>query len=487
MISARVSGLYNRHDEILENNYPLGATGNTFYPFGVTGPGTPRDDDTWNDETWGVRAQILFEPNDRVELLVSGYATETTTSVAPYQSVATTAIVDSQGRVVDTVYTPRTGPLSRCEAIAVEGGCVSPTEILPTGFPRLPTEGVDGELLPTTFDIGAAFLGLPPAALEDGLRPVPGGSLLGYVDPDGSGFHTSKDFGLDDLNQFGTYGITAKVTWELEDATFTSVTDYKQYPRDAFLDIDASPAPQSMFQTDTDQESFTEEVRLNGEFDRVRWVAGFYYLFIDTDVVTGIALPSNSPLLGSLNAPDGSVIPGLRAPFFGTEANNLVKLETNSYSLFGQVDYDLTENLTLVAGVRGIVEEKDYEHQIAAFFNSDDTEVETETRVPGTGIDGNGTLQFPFSDSTSDFLWAGKLQLEYSPHADWLLYAGVNRGVKAGSFNAKLADGTPFLSDERFPYDEEVLLAYEAGFKSTLFDGTTRVSGSFYYYDYSDY
>jgi iron complex outermembrane receptor protein len=69
-----------------------------------------------------------------------------------------------------------------------------------------------------------------------------------------------------------------------------------------------------------------------------------------------------------------------------------------------------------------------------------------------------------------------------------LLYAGVNRGVKAGGFNSPIdfggAQADPNYS---YGYDEEVLYAYEIGFKSTLADGLMRLNGSLYYYDYQDY
>ena len=93
-----------------------------------------------------------------------------------------------------------------------------------------------------------------------------------------------------------------------------------------------------------------------------------------------------------------------------------------------------------------------------------------------------------FEDSSSDTLWAGKAQLEWRPSDDLLLYVGVNRGVKAGSFNAPLLGA--YLGsggDSALPYDEEELTSYEAGFKSTLGNGNTRLNGSVFYYDYSDY
>lgn len=49
--------------------------------------------------------------------------------------------------------------------------------------------------------------------------------------------------------------------------------------------------------------------------------------------------------------------------------------------------------------------------------------------------------------------------------------------------------GSYFLAggDSALPYDEEILLSYEVGFKSSFHDGKTRLNGSAYYYDYSDY
>mgnify|MGYP006202462411 CR=1 FL=1 len=71
------------------------------------------------------------------------------------------------------------------------------------------------------------------------------------------------------------------------------------------------------------------------------WTAGLFYLHIDTNSINGLKFP------------DGSVVPG--APFdLGLDAT----LITNSYSAFGQVDWHLTDRLTLTTGGRFIREEK---------------------------------------------------------------------------------------------------------------------------------
>ena len=42
------------------------------------------------------------------------------------------------------------------------------------------------------------------------------------------------------------------------------------------------------------------------------------------------------------------------------EATTDTDLKTDSYSLFGHVDFDLTDQLMVTAGFRGIIEEKDF-------------------------------------------------------------------------------------------------------------------------------
>lgn len=433
-VAGRLSVMYNRHDEILENRYP----------FGATVPGTPGGgSDLWNEDVWGVRGQLLWAPRENVELLVSAFGSRQEIGVAHYQSVGTIAVLDAQGRHVNTVFA---APGGTCEALSAETGAC------------LPIVALDGEIPG----------GAPGIPAEDGLRPVPGGDLFGYVDPDGEGLDTSLDFAFDDVSEYGSYGATAKLTWDFDRLRLTSVSHFMHFDREHPLDVDASPMPQALFHAESDSDSFTQELRLNGELERARWLAGVYFLYIDTQHTLGLAFPANSPF-------SSPVIFGLPV-----EANNIVDLETRSYSVFGQLDLDLTEKLTFVAGLRTIVEEKDYSFEQFFFANNDDTRIETDQPPLFPG-------RTPFADETSDTLWAGKVQLEYRPAGDWLLYAGINRGVKAGSFNAKLNDGTPPLADDEIGYGEEVLLAYEIGFKSTLLNGTTRLNGAFYFYDYDDY
>jgi iron complex outermembrane receptor protein len=193
-------------------------------------------------------------------------------------------------------------------------------------------------------------------------------------------------------------------------------------------------------------------------------VAGLYYLHIKNHSDNGLKIPL------------GSVAPG------PIDIASLADLKTNSYSAFGQFDYKFADKMTIVLGGRIIKEKKDYDFTQAIFLSLDSTKIQQGAPLAIIGPD-NGQ---PYHNNMNKTLWAGKAQLEYRPNTDLLVYGGVNRGTKAGSFNAQLAGGLA-VSASAIPYRDETLTSYEGGFKYTLPDGKTRINGSAYIYDYKNY
>jgi iron complex outermembrane receptor protein len=281
-------------------------------------------------------------------------------------------------------------------------------------------------------------------------------TLLGTTDPDGSGLTVSHNFSDSDSNVFKSLGGTARLDWKWADSDFTSITDVKQVDKDFFLDADASEVPFFNTFSLANVDSFSQEFRLNGERDRMRWFVGAYYLNIDANVSgTGIDFTA-----------------------LGVTLQDEFSQRTDSYSGYGQVEWDLQPNLTFIGGLRGTQEDKRFDFRSNAF-------VPTGNPLNPAG-ELLGANRPPISLDSSDVLVSWKAQLDWRPVEDWLLYAGINRGTKAGSFNAPFA-GDPGLPLADIPYDPEVLLAYETGFKSTLMNGRARFNGSAFYYDYKDY
>ncbi len=315
------------------------------------------------------------------------------------------------------------------------------------------------------------------------------GNFNGYEDSDGDVFAGDYDkFGHQDMSTWGTSGT---LKWATDAWTLTSITDFQTIERDYSEDSDASPFSDFNFFLSTDADQFSQELRLNGEVERMRWVTGFYYLDIEVNDANGAETPLLGLVPGGLiDSPTGAFgqIAEGDGTFLGND--NPYTTETNSWSIFGQLEYDLTEQFTGIVGFRWIEEEKDhhYENNLVDF-------------QPGsTNRNGNpnvflnaGTYDGTFDKS----LWSARIQLDWRPNDDWLVYASWNRGVKGGGFNSPLdltcldpvrcPTGFEPLTDDLMAFDEEMLDAYEIGFKSSLFGGIARLNGAAFYYDYQDY
>lgn len=435
-VAGRVAVLYNKQDGYLNNLYPLDAFGGQ----GSPGPGAGAD--MGSDDTLALRGTLDFQMNDNVLLRLSANYANSDLATGPYQSLSTIAIVDPSGELINVIETPPGETRLSIQGAGDAGG-----------------DAIDGnEFLP------GAGIGLPG-------RSVPGGDFFGYLDPDGDGLDTSGDFAFANQGNTETMGLNFRLEWTFaNDVLLTSVTDWKSYDKLLFIDVDSGPVNQLANYAGVDATSITQELRLSWETDRASWVAGLYYLNIDTMSDNGLKAPENSILGGFV---------------FPLDIGVVADLKTDSFSIFGQVEYEFTDSLSGTFGLRGIREDKEFSTGIGFFFSNDSFTVNQGPFIPNFSGAGDPFLE---SLDSSDNLWAGKVQLDWHVNDDFLIYAGINRGVKAGSFNAPLLGA--YLGSggaASLPYDSEVLLSYEAGFKTTFQEGRTRLNGSVFYYDYTDY
>jgi iron complex outermembrane receptor protein len=423
-LAGRMAVMYKSHDEVLENTYPAGfrTLSGTPLPFGGADGG--------NDDTLGLRGHVLFQPNADISILLSANYARSQVATPVIFEVPAVPVYDAAGVQIDTV---RASSTEIREAIGPGGIALD---------------------VPFSFD-------------PDTTRPVAGGNLYGPsctargIDD----LECSADSAFDNLVEDEVYGLMGKLTWQFKSFLLTSVTSYQYVESYHQLDGDSGPATtlapvNALGGADT----ITQELRLNGETDRVRWVVGGYYLHVDSSPRFALKAEGQS----------------LWLPLFGVPASDVVigDMNTDSSSIFGQIEFDLSSSLTLIAGLRTIFEKKDYSTQETVFLNTDPKGLTMHTSLV--------TFRPERDFRQDDTLWSGKLQLDWRPADNWLFYAGINRGVKAGGFNAVATFGAPF-DDSDIPYVEEVLLSYEAGFKADLLKNTVRVNGSFYFYDYDDY
>lgn len=266
----------------------------------------------------------------------------------------------------------------------------------------------------------------------------PGGTdSFGYGDSSPRTTNSNFDSYLKS-EQFTAIG---KVKWQLGDMLLTSISGYETGRKDAAFDSDSTPGARST-EVHPRAEQFSQELRLSGESGPLNWVGGFYYFYYD---VHGYQRRTTSATVGP------------RAPVY-------YDLRSESWALFGNVDYKLTSTVTATAGLRYNDEKKKYN------LNNTDT-------GPVFNVDTVGDLARR-NDANTSF----NARLSWEPQRGVLLYGGVSRAYKSGTFNV----GYTSIAASAISVRPERLTDYEVGAKFGSADGRFSVSGAAFYYDYKD-
>ncbi|MEH6517379.1 MAG: TonB-dependent receptor [Halioglobus sp.] len=305
------------------------------------------------------------------------------------------------------------------------------------------------------------------------------------------------------------FGSSLHLTYDMDWATLTSITSWRSYNSRNPEEKDGSAELLYRFSDFNAEKNkqFSQEFRFSGEMgDSFLWTTGVNYSWEHAKQNSGIslspqavdkaiaeiqigfpysALPPGVPFdLAFATIPDPE---GRRAYANGTEAlaadifneNIFIDAEYESYAAFADVTYDITETLSLTAGLRYTQDEKEFgrfvefnEFLIAFGF-------ETETRIDANGdYDPDGQLGYLVSEED----WSEttpRVVLDWRVMEDVLLYASYAEGYKAGGFNSAGEILAP-------AFEPESVTNYELGMKSTWFDNTLRVNAALFTYEYDD-
>ncbi|MEO1015950.1 MAG: TonB-dependent receptor [Pseudomonadota bacterium] len=353
---------------------------------------------------------------------------------------------------------------------------------------------------------------------------------------------------VDDVEEFG---FSLEYENRLGIGNFTSISAYRDFEAVRGQDIDFSGIDRAFRDgTVTADRTFTQEFRLQDVAGPLDWLVGVFYLNqqIDTldtirfgaqaDFYTDILLANlvGGQLFGVAD-PTGTVVPSLlgnidpltgapalpgtpgTVPFFlpGTpegagQQADVFELDTNAVAVFSHNEISITDTLTATLGIRYNYENRDIRADLDSFVPACDV---IAALPPGTGaalgtagaLACNPAVNTEFNgvseDGRTENEVTGTARLSYAPTPDWLFFAGYSRGYKSGSFNIDrsgfesavfspidpatglpISDG-PQLSDLEF--EEETVNSFEAGFKSTLFEGNMTLNAVGFYQDITDF
>lgn len=230
------------------------------------------------------------------------------------------------------------------------------------------------------------------------------------------------------------WGVTGEVTYALDALDIVSLTSYRADNQEVTSDIDATAVgTQTVFYYNKNK-TFSQELRLASNGDGpLKYILGAYYIKETND----------DNLFQYTNLPRTAGVVLQRPDRFA-----------ESWAVFGQADYNLTDTLTIFAGIRYSEDRKGNPVGL--------------TRPLGTTIN---TFR-PDSGSWDKTTWRVGADWEITP--DNMVYGSVSTGYKAGGFTSNRNFGP------------ETLTAYEVGSKNYFLDRRLLANLAAFYYDYKD-
>jgi len=247
------------------------------------------------------------------------------------------------------------------------------------------------------------------------------------------------------------------VNWDADDFVITSITGYNDLEIEDLTDDDYEARAIHETLSITDQTEFSQELRLTstGE-NRFRWMIGGYYYNLDSTITTDGRNVGEGAALATALAAFG-------LPFIGNGSLTSVANEkTENYAAFGQLQFDVTAQLTATFSGR-------YSHETKTV-----NAVDTAAGAPST----------TFEDSATFTEFVPNVSLDFQVTEDALLYASAAKAVKSGGFNIVTAAGA-ILDDER-RYSPESSWNYEIGAKTGWFDNRLVFNIAGYYIKWND-
>ncbi len=306
---------------------------------------------------------------------------------------------------------------------------------------------------------------------------------LGQPCGDGGGFVDTADnrevFGNmpNPMNDIDVWGGSAKLDWNFDNMTFSSISSYVHNEMQRSEDADAGPHAFFELHQGTDVDQISQEFRLvsSGE-SSMNWIAGVLYFSEDAYLPTVIRRTPLTP-------PDpAGALPGSPAAAFTILPSTIISQDDESLSAYGQIELDLTDAFAMTAGLRLSREEKTGVNDtfvgvgagipFGTFF---DEELARTNIIASVGVT-------PLVAKTDE--WGGKIGLTYTAESGSLLYGSVSRGFKSGGFSAAALQA--LIGEAAREVRPESLLTYEVGYKGEFLDNSLTTNVAVFYNDWDD-
>ncbi|AHE56480.1 TonB-dependent receptor [Sphingomonas sanxanigenens] len=264
------------------------------------------------------------------------------------------------------------------------------------------------------------------------------------------------------------YGLAMNISAGLtETLTFRSISAWRKDTSYTPIDFDALPAVDVDVPAVYRNEQLSQEFQLLYEGSKLKGLLGFYYLDAQASTAFDVLLSTTAPGFNAFTAGD---------------------VKTDTWSVFGDFTYDLTDRIAISVGGRFTNDKRD-----STILRQN--KLGTSAEFGGTPIILATTSNFRGKATFEEF--TPRASVSFKPTPDHTLYASYSKGFKGGGFDPRgLSTAAPDTNrdgvrsyDEIYDFlsfDPETVDSYEVGWKASMFDRRVRVALTGFYADYKD-
>ncbi len=262
-------------------------------------------------------------------------------------------------------------------------------------------------------------------------------------------------------------GATLTFNVDLGEHTLTSISAYREFEEETGVEeilrlpIDFLPR-----EGELSFENMSQEFRIASPTGQtLEYIAGLFLYDEEFGNITSFNLGDDycNIFLGSIG--QGDRVATCNANPMQAQVETFTQ-ELTSTAVFGQATFNVSDALSLTGGLRWTRDEKDgvYERVI------------NNTAIQRVSQPAEPTQVLETSGEAVDWL----ASVRYFVNEDMMLFATASTGFKSGGFNSNAG------SQDRV-FDEETSETYEAGIKSTLFNGLVTANGTLFRTDVNDF
>jgi iron complex outermembrane receptor protein len=319
---------------------------------------------------------------------------------------------------------------------------------------------------------GGVYVGYGPTQRAENRQFPALSALFGYAPPSTDPFDRLSDLdaSLNAGNKTG--GASLRAVWDIDgSSTLTSITAWRFWDWRPENDRDyLGLSVVSKSQNPSHQDQYSQELRYNYTSDRINAVLGAFAFQQRVDT-NGTEQQGSDASLWNLSGGSSDALAGDPSVLEGLTAINTQWLKATSLALFGQLDFKLTDRLTIQPGVRLNYDKKDGFYHREVF----DGEGNAVPASGGTAIQAaQRGIYAPllYETSFSDWNFSYDLTLSYALADDVLLYGTYAKTFKSGGINQNgvPVDANNVPIEAAYTIKPESVQHFEAGLKSQFWD-----------------